>query len=75
MLVVLVHFLHALFNYRSTCNRSRVARRQVFQPHGRYFTANLAEAGILIFSARSLYFENKLSTVTLKRTNTEFLKF
>jgi len=44
-LVVLVHFLHALFNYRPTYNRSRVARWPVFQQPGQYFTVDLAEAG------------------------------
>jgi len=35
-------------------------------PDGRYFTANLAEAGILKISAWSWYFENKV--VCRKRT-------
>jgi len=51
--------------------RARVARWPVFHRSSRYFTANLAEARILIISAQSRYFE---FAVTLKRTNAQFLK-
>jgi len=55
---------------------SRVVRWQVFHRPCRYFTANLAKAGILKYSVWNGYCENKIicCNLTLKGTNAEFLK-
>jgi len=55
-------------------NMSRVARWPVFHRPDLYFTANLAEAGILKISAWSRYFQNKCIGVIPKGTHTELLK-